>query len=129
MKISDIITEATIKQELPRNSKTEKSPALLTFDQWMAKINPTEKWHSSNAYNWDLEQMNQSKNTTHGKLYVSKKLRGVTIDFYGDAHKLNYAKRNEDDSWVTDETGNLVYYSDEEIRHLGMNAVGYTFTL
>ena len=47
MKISDIINEATIKQELPRNAKTVKSPALLTFDQWMDKINPGNKWHSS----------------------------------------------------------------------------------
>lgn len=130
--LQEMLQEATIKQELPKNKITLK-PAQLTFKEWYKLVNPSNKNHDSTAYNWDVATMNKNEwDTTDeeniGKVYVTKKLKGRTIDFHGKAEVNKYTKRDANGEYVRTEDGDLLYYTKDELELLGYNLYNYKFT-
>jgi hypothetical protein len=62
------ISEATNKPDYLLNDKTSKvNPSLMTWQEYYKKINPTNEFHESSAYNIDLGDLDWVKT------YINKK--------------------------------------------------------
>ena len=86
MKLTEIFTEATIKQEPPLNNNLNKvKPYLLTWNEYHQLVNPDDKWHSDQAYNFTLKTLNDEhdhKELLKFKQYQTKVIKGRSFTFY-----------------------------------------------
>lgn len=89
-------------------------------------LNPTEKSHSSNAYDWDLDGMKWIERSSYPHLLRRLRLAGLTIEVRYKIEALQYAKR-EGEEFVRDEKGELVMLDDVEVKERGLPTTEYTF--
>ncbi len=85
-------------------------PALMTWEEFYAKVNPDGKYHDTSAYNWGLSHFKKTREE-YPELLFRKKLRGVSIEFRAkreERYEGQYVKDRDDH-------GQLTYYSKEEI--------------
>jgi len=128
MRLRELI-ETTIKQELPHlPDQSKNNPALKTFEEWYNIVNPSNKGHPSTAYDWTVADMNKYEED-YGNLYFTKKLNGREIKFFGKVKPNRYVKFNDKtNDPIRDDSGELVYYSKDEMKKSGRMPHSYQFT-
>lgn len=105
-------------------------PALLTWTEFWKLVNPDDKWHPEDAYNWSVHQMKQQK-SEYPTLINRRDINGISFEFRmnkQDFYQDNvYAKRDLDGEYVR--INNVIqYYTKEELLKLGKyNRYGYSF--
>lgn len=134
MKLLEIITEATIKQEPPLNSNiNDVQPHLLTWEEYLAVANPQDKWHSTDTYDYTLANLNEPwvrNKLKTAKQYVTKLIKGRSFTFYinvedkrelqynnvspAQMDKINNNPYNYEFTVVDDESGNVVGTAQDE---------------
>lgn len=110
-----MILEATIKQQ-PLPNALKVFPAFMTFDEYLKIANPRNKFHSSEAYDWNVDQMNKYK-SERGQKYITKTLNGRRFTFYVrtiDKTDSKYYKRDTDGTPLRVD-GELQYFSKGEL--------------
>lgn len=111
-------------------------PALLTFKEYYDLINPRDKYHSSESYDFDLSNLNSSNDKNYSKEYpklintITRKglvfeVRAKLIDKYVDN---KYTKYDEHDNPIRTD-GELQYYTPEELKNRGMKRYDYEFAI
>ena len=114
------LDEATAPLKLLNNDM-----ALMTFDEYIKFINQREAYHSSNAYDWSLEDMNERHHKHSSRLlYDSGGLQvGVRKSDDGNADILLDWNTGETLAIVVDGTS---YYSNPKYKKVGMGDLNIT---
>jgi hypothetical protein len=68
---------------LPNRNPHGLNPALLTFGEYYRLINPSDKFHSNNAYDVDLQKLNAySSKSQYDRLFRRIKLHGLNFEIW-----------------------------------------------
>lgn len=92
-------------------------PALLTFQEYLGKVNRSNQWHESHVYNYNIGDLGYYKGD--GKLIKNFKVETITLKLYEFERKPQYAKW-EGDNYV----GSM---SDEEMIEAGLSLYYYEY--
>ena len=100
-------------------------PALMTFDEYAKVANPKNKTHSDTSYQQSGEL--EYHNYNDYKPLRRFQSRGVEFEMKIKKEKGRYVKVDpKRGETVRDEKGNPQYYSDEELKTMGINPYTYT---
>lgn len=114
--------------EVPKAPPGSIDPARLTLKQYAAIVNEKGKSHPSSAYDVDLASLNRYGIDKEGQVIRRVKVRGLNFTIIAHRDKNSYAKMDENREYIR-ENGNLVFFTDEEIRALGKPEYTYTFDI
>jgi GNAT superfamily N-acetyltransferase len=109
------------------------NPALMTLKEYQSYCNENDKWHPDSAYDFDLSQThNEFQNKADFKKIRTFKANGISFDLMYKTEKKEYAQRNPHDDgmnpWLR-VNGQIVYYTDEEVKRLGYQPFGFEFAI
>lgn len=97
-------------------------PALLTFHEYRAVVDPNQKSHPSSAYDVGLEELNSYFDITEfPKIIKRAMVNGLPFEFRLELDKNKYTKER-----IGSE---IVYFSDEEIKTLGYPKYTYSIAV
>lgn len=130
------ISEATIKRELPRNNDIV-DPALMTFDEYYKLANSQDKFHSSDAYDWSLADMNKPDSylqiADYPKLMNTFSVKGIKFELRAkviDAHNdLQFAKTDPETGDYIYIDGKIQLYTPDELAAMGSPKYRYDFAI
>jgi GNAT superfamily N-acetyltransferase len=97
-------------------------PALMTYEEYYALVNPKDKFHPSTAYDSDVAQLNQYQSASdYQKLLNTITRNGLMFEVREMAKDRwigNYMKTTPDGDPVRDESNGLVYLNADEVKEL-----------
>ena len=102
----------------------------FTEDDYINKINPTNKYHNPGLFNYTVEELNDSEKTKeqYPILLQTKEFQGDIVEFRQSGEKLKYVKHTsetykfngetyvDDRAIARDENGDVIYLSEEEMK-------------
>jgi GNAT superfamily N-acetyltransferase len=107
-------------------------PALMTWDEFWQLVNPQYKSHSSDAYDYSLEDYGmQHKKEDYPTLLFRRKISGITFEFRlkkEDRYQWKFVKTDQDGEPVRI-NGELQYYTPEELERFGKQRYAYSFAV
>lgn len=103
-------------------------PSLLTFQEYLALVNPGDKWHPEDAYDHDGGFAEWDGRKDEFKLLRRVKIRGIEFEFRIKIDKLHYAKRDANDDFVRQD-GQVVYHTDQEVAEKGLQPHDFVITV
>ncbi len=107
-------------------------PALMTFDEYYALVNPNNKFHPSNAYDMDQKKINE----IYKKADFNIPVRAIRVnnlrfeiwlkkeDRFQDGH---FVKHDPDGEILRDEKGMAIYFTPEELMRSDRQRWDYSF--
>jgi hypothetical protein len=108
-------------------------PALMTFQEFWQYVNPGSKYHSSSAYNWSINKMNENK-SDYPKLLYRKTINGISFEFRVKIEDLYreraFAKYDPEGEEIVRINGQIQYYTYDELVKLGKHRrYDYSFAI
>jgi hypothetical protein len=110
-------------------------PALMTFQEYYALVNPKDKFHPDNAYEMDVEKMNSfgdPKDQQYPTLIRTIKVHNVPFEIRmnkEDRFLGKFIKHTPDGEILRDEHGNPIYYTRDELMRSDKRRWEYSFAV
>lgn len=106
-------------------------PATLTFREYFNLVGGEDKSHPDSAYNVSLADKSWVKIEDFETQIKRIKVRGLWFDIKMQKRKNSYARRaeNQSDPWLRDESGNILYFTDEEVVAMGRPLYEHTLAM
>lgn len=120
------LAEHRIDAGMPERAHPDVDPALLTFDEYRAIVDPGRKSHPSSAYDVDLGKLNyRDGGMEHliaperwSRVFRTVKVHGLALQVRGRPERLRYRKMLPDGEPERID-GQEMLYTDEEAQALG----------
>lgn len=107
-------------------------PALLTHKEYLgvALRGVTKVWHPDDAYETDQKSLSGWTTVANYPEVIQRvRKNGMNFVVRMRSEKNRYVKWTEDKDILRDESGNAVYYTDEEATALGKSLTTYEFAI
>lgn len=97
-------------------------PALLTTQEYLKIVDPDEKWHPSEAYDWSLEKMNYRPDLIkdYPVLINNLTVRGLKFQLRAQRTKLTYNRWDDEaQNYLRGPDNQLMVIPDDEVAAAG----------
>jgi hypothetical protein len=106
-------------------------PALLTWEEFWKLVNPRDKYHPSDAYDWPASKMN-GKREEYPILLFRKKIKGISFEFRKeviDRYATSKFVKVDADKQIVRINNEVQYFTPEEVAKLGYRQYDYNFSV